>query len=84
MVFASDLSMLKNEWGFTQYPFVPGHEVIGIVTAIGNMVNHLKVGQYVGIGWRARSCLVCDQCLSGLDFLIHLRRLATWVSPKAR
>ena len=61
----SDLSMLKNEWGFTQYPFVPGHEVIGKVAAIGNMVKHLEVGQYVGLGWRARSCLVCDQCLSG-------------------
>jgi alcohol/geraniol dehydrogenase (NADP+) len=61
----SDLSMLKNEWGFTRYPFVPGHEIIGKVAAMGNMVNHLKVGQYVGLGWRARSCLVCDQCLSG-------------------
>jgi D-arabinose 1-dehydrogenase-like Zn-dependent alcohol dehydrogenase len=65
VVFASDLSMLKNEWGLSQYPFVSGHEVIGRVSAIGNMVNHLKVGQYVGLGWRARSCLVCDQCLSG-------------------
>ena len=61
----SDLSMLKNEWGLTRYPFVPGHEIIGKVAAMGNMVNHLKVGQYVGLGWRARSCLVCDQCLSG-------------------
>jgi alcohol/geraniol dehydrogenase (NADP+) len=61
----SDLSMLKNEWGFTRYPFVPGHEAIGKVAAIGNMVNHLEIGQYVGLGWRSRSCLVCDQCLSG-------------------
>ena len=61
----SDLSMLKNDWGLTRYPFVPGHEIIGKVASIGNMVNHLKVGQYVGLGWRARSCLVCDQCLSG-------------------
>jgi uncharacterized zinc-type alcohol dehydrogenase-like protein len=61
----SDLSMLKNEWGITRYPFVPGHEVIGKVAEVGNMVTHLKVGQYVGLGWRARSCLVCDQCLSG-------------------
>ena len=61
----SDLSMLKNEWGLTRYPFVPGHEIIGKVAAMGNMVNHLEVGQHVGLGWRARSCLVCDQCLSG-------------------
>lgn len=61
----SDLSMLNNDWGITQYPFVPGHEIIGKVSAIGNSVNHLKIGQYVGIGWRSRSCLICDQCLSG-------------------
>jgi alcohol/geraniol dehydrogenase (NADP+) len=61
----SDLHMLKNEWGFTRYPLVAGHEIIGKVSAIGDMVSHLKIGQYVGVGWRARSCLICDQCLSG-------------------
>jgi len=61
----SDLSMLDNDWGLTEYPIVPGHEIIGKVSEIGSMVEHLKVGQHVGIGWRARSCLVCDQCLSG-------------------
>ena len=61
----SDLHMLKNEWGITQYPFVPGHEIIGKVSAIGDMVKHLKIGQYVGLGWRSRSCSICDQCLSG-------------------
>ena len=38
----SDLSMLKNEWGLTRYPLVPGHEIIGKVAAIGSMVNHLE------------------------------------------
>jgi alcohol/geraniol dehydrogenase (NADP+) len=61
----SDLHMLDNEWGITQYPFVPGHEIIGRISAIGNMVDHLQIGQYVGVGWRARSCLICDQCTSG-------------------
>ncbi len=61
----SDLHMLKNEWGITHYPLVPGHEIVGKVSAIGDMVKHLKVGQYVGLGWNARSCLMCDQCLSG-------------------
>src|SRR5680860_1013715 len=61
----SDLHMLDNEWGITQYPFVPGHEIIGRVSAIGNMVEHLQIGQYVGVGWRSRSCLICDQCTSG-------------------
>lgn len=61
----SDLHMLKNEWQITKYPIVPGHEIVGRVSAIGQNVNHLTVGQYVGIGWQARSCLICDQCLSG-------------------
>jgi uncharacterized zinc-type alcohol dehydrogenase-like protein len=52
--------MLDNEWNITKYPFVPGHEIIGTVSEVGNDVKHLKVGQYVGIGWRARSCLYCD------------------------
>jgi len=61
----SDLSMLNNDWGITHYPFVPGHEIIGKISAVGNMVKHLNIGQYVGLGWRARSCLICDQCISG-------------------
>ena len=61
----SDLHMLKNEWQITKYPIVPGHEIVGRVSAIGKNVDHLTVGQYVGVGWQARSCLICDQCLSG-------------------
>lgn len=61
----SDLSMWKNDWGQTQYPFVPGHEIIGRIAAVGDQVDHLKVGERVGIGWYAGSCLHCDQCVSG-------------------
>ena len=61
----SDLSMLNNEWGLTAYPFVPGHEVIGTVSAAGEAVTHLKVGDRVGLGWHAGYCLTCDECLDG-------------------
>lgn len=61
----SDLSMLDNEWGMTTYPFVPGHEAIGTVVALGEDAKGLKVGQRVGVGWWATSCLACRQCLSG-------------------
>jgi len=61
----SDLSMLNNEWGVTQYPFVPGHEIVGRVKTIGKQVNHLKKGQIVGVGWTAETCLSCNQCVSG-------------------
>lgn len=61
----SDLSMLDNEWGFTQYPFVAGHEVIGLVESIGENVKGLKKGQRVGLGWSSGSCMTCEWCESG-------------------
>ncbi|PTY04148.1 alcohol dehydrogenase [Verrucomicrobia bacterium LW23] len=61
----SDLSMLENDWGITSYPFVPGHEIIGTVSALGSEAKGLKPGQRVGVGWTAFSCLSCTQCLGG-------------------
>lgn len=61
----SDLSVLNNDWGVSQYPAVVGHEVIGRVTALGSNAKGLAVGQYVGVGWNAGSCMHCRQCLSG-------------------
>jgi uncharacterized zinc-type alcohol dehydrogenase-like protein len=61
----SDLSVLDDEWGISQYPLVPGHEVIGTVAAVGEHVTHVQVGQWVGVGWFSRSCLICDQCMGG-------------------
>jgi uncharacterized zinc-type alcohol dehydrogenase-like protein len=65
----SDLSMLENEWGMTNYPFVPGHEVTGTVVAMGEAAKGLKIGQRVGLGWTAHSCLHCHECLSGNQHL---------------
>lgn len=61
----SDLSMLDNEWGTTKYPFVPGHEIVGKVAALGDHAKRLKVGDRVGLGWYSNSCGACEQCLSG-------------------
>lgn len=61
----SDLSMLDDEWGMAQFPLVPGHEVIGTISAVGDLVSHLSVGDRVGLGWHAGYCMTCDQCLSG-------------------
>ncbi|KAA1258668.1 Aldehyde reductase Ahr [Rubripirellula obstinata] len=61
----SDLSMKKNDWQLTEYPFVGGHEIAGKVVATGVDVEHLNLGQRVGVGWTARSCMHCNQCLSG-------------------
>lgn len=61
----SDLSMIDNEWGFSGYPVVGGHEVIGSVVALGANAKGLKLGQKVGLGWMAQSCQTCKPCLSG-------------------
>lgn len=61
----SDLSMLNNDWGLTEYPFVPGHEVVGIIEQVGSGVTDKTVGQRVGVGWYSGSCMVCECCLSG-------------------
>ncbi len=53
----SDLSMLDNEWGMSQFPLLPGHEAVGTVVALGENAQGLKVGQRVGVGWSASSCL---------------------------
>ncbi len=61
----SDLSILTNAWGVSSFPFVPGHEVIGTVRAVGDSVSSVKVGDRVGLGWFSRSCLHCGECMSG-------------------
>lgn len=61
----SDLSMWDNDWEMTRYPFVPGHEAIGRVVALGEHVHGLAAGQRVGVGWNAASCLHCGSCLAG-------------------
>ena len=61
----SDINMMNNEWGMTQYPIVPGHEIIGEIVAAGNAVKNLKVGDIVGLGWMSSSCMSCSECMSG-------------------
>jgi uncharacterized zinc-type alcohol dehydrogenase-like protein len=61
----SDLSMLNNDWEMTEYPLVPGHEIVGKISAVGERVTHLKPGQTVGVGWFSKSCMTCSECMAG-------------------
>ena len=61
----SDLSMIENEWGMSQYPLVAGHEVIGTIAAKGNNVLHLEEGMTVGLGWHCGYCGHCHSCKTG-------------------
>ncbi|KAJ8769666.1 hypothetical protein K2173_005269 [Erythroxylum novogranatense] len=58
----SDLHSARNEWGYTFYPLVPGHEIVGVVTKTGNNVKRFKVGDRVGVGVIVDSCKSCECC----------------------
>lgn len=61
----SDLSFIEDDSGFAKFPFIPGHEAIGRVVALGEQAKRLKVGQTVGLGGTAQSCMHCRRCLGG-------------------
>ena len=63
----SDIHSARNEWGWTQYPFVPGHEIVGRVSAIGTEVRKFSVGDLVGVGCLVDSCRHCASCNDGLE-----------------
>jgi len=63
----SDLHQIRNEWGGSSFPMVPGHEIIGRVSKVGNHVHNFKVGQLVGVGCLVDSCRQCDNCKQGLQ-----------------
>lgn len=65
----SDLHLIDNDWMMSSYPFIPGHEVSGTVTRLGDGVKHLQAGDRVGLGWQAGSCHTCEQCESGHENL---------------
>ncbi|MDZ4807751.1 MAG: NAD(P)-dependent alcohol dehydrogenase [Bacteroidota bacterium] len=63
----SDLHTARNEWGMTVFPIVPGHEIVGVVTAVGSHVKKFKAGDIAGIGCLVDSCRDCDNCKDGLE-----------------
>ncbi|KAI3435227.1 uncharacterized protein J3R85_006335 [Psidium guajava] len=63
----SDLHNVKNEWGITSYPVVPGHEIVGVVTEVGTKVTKFKVGDKVGVGCMVGSCHSCANCKDHLE-----------------
>ena len=63
----SDLHQVRSEWAGTQYPCVPGHEIVGRVAAVGAHVSGFKLGDLVGVGCIVDSCQHCDDCDAGLE-----------------
>jgi uncharacterized zinc-type alcohol dehydrogenase-like protein len=65
----SDVHLIDNDWGMSKYPFVPGHEIVGTVVAVGSAVKDRTVGERVGVGWQADSCGICEWCRQGDEHL---------------
>ena len=63
----SDIHQARDEWGGSIFPMVPGHEIAGVVTAVGAKVTKFKVGEKVGVGCFVDSCRKCEQCRAGLE-----------------
>jgi uncharacterized zinc-type alcohol dehydrogenase-like protein len=65
----SDVHLIDNDWGISKYPFIPGHEIIGTVVAVGSAVKDRTMGERVGVGWQANSCGICEWCRQGEEQL---------------
>ena len=76
----TDIHGIDNYYGVITYPFVPGHEIVGYVSEIGEAPSGLKVGDRVGIGWLGRSCGECEWCKNGEEQLcLDIVQAGTWV-----
>ncbi|MFW9968232.1 MAG: NAD(P)-dependent alcohol dehydrogenase [Candidatus Thorarchaeota archaeon] len=76
----SDIHAIDNYYGITTFPFVPGHEIVGHVSAVGREVSNPKEGDRIGIGWQGRSCMQCEWCLKGEEQLcMDIVPSGTWV-----
>jgi len=79
----SDLHTVRSEWGGTKYPCVPGHEIVGHVTAVGADVKNYKVGDTVGVGCLVGSCQHCPSCAEGLEQYCQNGFVGTYNGPTA-
>ncbi len=77
----SDLHHVRNEWHGTVYPCVPGHEIVGRVTAVGPSVTGFRVGDTVGVGCMVDSCHTCHNCRDGLEQFCAEGTIFTYNSP---
>jgi uncharacterized zinc-type alcohol dehydrogenase-like protein len=76
----SDIHQVRNEWGGSKYPMVPGHEIVGRVTEVGSHVTSFKVGDLAGIGCLVDSCRTCSSCEQGYEQYCETGSVGTYNS----
>lgn len=79
----ADVGLARGEWGFGVYPCVPGHEIVGRVTAVGSKVTKYKVGDRVGVGPLVDSCRHCSPCKDGFEQMCDNGFTPTYMGPDA-
>lgn len=77
----SDIHTAHNDWGMSEYPVVPGHEIVGRVTALGSDVKNFKVGELVAVGCMVDSCRECESCKNDLEQFCMKGMVMTYGSP---
>ena len=77
----TDLHFVNNDWGMSEYPIVPGHEIVGRVSAVGEMVQKYKEGDLAAIGCMVNSCGSCQSCKEGNEQYCLAGMTATYNSP---
>ena len=65
----TDIQAIDDYYDITDYPFIPGHEVVGRITDVGSSISSDRIGERVGVGWQGRTCMKCEWCQQGL---VHL------------
>src|SRR6201995_3876382 len=76
----SDIHTGRDEWGHSRYPLVPGHEIAGVVTEIGDQVTKYAVGDRVGVGCMVDSCRECENCKAGYEQYCLVGNVGTYNS----
>ncbi len=74
----SDIHQVRDEWGGSIFPMVPGHEIVGKITKVGNQVTKFKVGETAGVGCFVDSCRHCPSCLAGLEQYCDVGMVGTY------
>src|ERR671912_744359 len=76
----SDIHQVRNEWGGSIYPMVPGHEIVGRISKVGSKVTKFKTGDLAGVGCFVDSCRVCQSCSEGLEQYCEVHNVGTYNS----